>query len=237
MGVAAMDIIVPVLFLAGFVGIFAWIIVTQTRAQRARDAALDALAATRGWRLSRGIEGRRRVATIVPEAGGWRLRLATGHARGQRGSGSVPGFAEFRAEEPAWPGGRAVFAQPLPGAFDGRMGAAGLVGFLQSAALRTVLARVVEPETLADLPRLQSFDPPQGIALMILSTEDPREGNLQAIHDAVHGWRPVARRDMGPPAVTIGPEGMTLRVPGEVTAPDDVAALVGLGERLSRALR
>ncbi len=233
-----MDIVIPILFFAGFVGMFGWIIVSQTRAQRARDAELDALAAARGWTVTRGTEGRRRIAEIAPQGREWRLKLASGYATGgQRNRQSSPGYAEFRAAEPAWPGGRAVFAQRLPSAMLGRMGGAGLVGFFQNAALRTLLGKLVDPDTLRDLDRLKPFDPPPGIELMILATEDPRGGNLRAIHEAVHGWRPVVARDRGAPAVMIGAEGTAIRVPTELRAVPDIEALVALGERLSGALR
>jgi hypothetical protein len=233
-----MEFLVPILFMAVFVGIFAWIIVTQTRAQKARDAAIDALAADRGWRVTRRVEGRRKVAEIAPEGGGWVLKLASGYASSSgRNRSSAPGFAEFRALEPAWPGGRAVFAQRLPAAFEGRIGGTGLVGFFQNAAVKTMLSRVIDPAIVADLGRLKPFDPPPGIELMILATEDPREGNLRAIHEAVNGWRPRVGRDQGAPAVTIGPEGTSLRLPGELTSAEDVGAFADLGLRLAQALR
>lgn len=233
-----MEFIVPILFMAAFLGIFAWVIVTQRRAQKARDAAIDALAVQRGWRVARRVEGRRRVVELAPEGGGWSLKLASGYSTGsQKTRSSAPGFAEFRAEDPAWPGGRAVFGQRLPAAFEGRMGGTGLVGFFQNAAVRTMLSKVIDPAIVADLGRLKPFDPPPGIELMILASEDPRQGNLRAIHDAVHGWRPRVGRDRGAPAVTIGPEGTSLRLPGELLAPEDVASFAEMGQRLVEALR
>ena len=233
-----MDYLVPILFMAGFVGLFAWLIISQTRAQKARDAAIDALAAQRGWRVARRVEGRRRVVEIVPEGGGWALKLASGYTTGsQKTRSSAPGFAEFRAEDPAWPGGRAVFGQRLPMAFEGRMGGTGLVGFFQNAAVRTMLSKVIDPAIVDDLGRLKPFDPPPGIELMILASEDPRQGNLRAIHEAVNGWRPRVGRDRGAPAVTIGPEGTSLRLPGELLAAEDVASFADMGVRLVTDLR
>lgn len=233
-----MDYLVAILFLAVFLGVFAWIIVTQSRAQKARDAAIDALAAARGWRVTRRVEGRRKVAELAPEAGGWALKLASGYGSGSGSNrASIPGFIEFRAREPAWPGGRAVFAQRLPAAFEGRIGGTGLVGFFQNAAVKTMLSRVIDPAVLDDLHRLKPFDPPPGIELTILASEDPRAFNLRAIHEVVNGWRPKMRRDRGAPAVSIGPEGTSLRLPGELTAAEDVGAFADLGLRLAQALR
>jgi hypothetical protein len=83
---------------------------------------------------------------------------------------------------------------------------------------------------------LQPFDAPPGIELSILATEDPRDGNLRAIHDVIHGWKPRHSRDRGAPAVTIGPDGTLLRLPACLEVPDDIADFVETGRRLARDL-
>lgn len=232
-----MDIAITTALFLLFVAVFAWIILAQRKADQRRAAALGALAEQQGWRVARSTEGRRRVIDVAPEAGGWRLRLASGYSTGSsKARTSVPGFTAFVSEVSAWPGGRAVFSQRLPGGIDRMLGGAGMVGFLQNAAVRALLGRVVDPDTLRDLDRLQPFEAPAGIELSILSTEDPREGNLGAIHEAIHGWQPRHHRDRSPPAVTIGPEGTSLRLPFELREPDDIAAFVERGRALAGAL-
>lgn len=231
------DIAITTALFLLFAGGFAWLIIAQNRAQKRRAAALDALAAQQRWRLARRTEGRRRVVEIAPEGGGWSLKLASGYSTGSsKARGSVPGFTAFVSDTPAWPDGRGVFSQRLPGGIDRMLGGAGMVGFFQNAALRTLLGRLIDPDTLRELDRLQPFEAPQGIELSILATEDPRGGNLRAIHEAVHGWQPRHARDRSPPAVNIGPEGTTLRLPFELREPDDIAAFVEQGRALAAAL-
>jgi hypothetical protein len=233
-----MEFFFPILIFGLFIGVFAWLMITQGRKQKARDAAVDQLASQQGWQVERRPEGRRRVTTITPNAGGWTLRLApptsTGNSKSRT---SIPGFSEFRADLPNWPGGRAIFSPKLPGGMERLVGSgSGLVGFLQATAVKTVLRQMVGSDSLAEIGQLQPFDPPPGIELSILSTEDPRDGNLRAIHDVIHGWKPRHRRDRSPPAVTIGPEGTLLRLPACLDLPDDIADLVETGCRLARDL-
>lgn len=234
-----MDFVFAAAFFLVFVGVFAWIIIAQKRADQRRAAALQALAEQQGWRIARSVEGRRRVIEVAPEGSGWSLKLASGFSTGssRNRSNSVPGYTAFVADTPAWPDGRAIFSQRLPGGVDRMLGsAAGLTGFLQNAAVKTLLGRLVDAESLRDLDRLRPFEAPAGIELSILATEDPRGGNLRAIHDVVQGWQPRHARDRSPPAVNIGPEGTTLRLPFELREADDIAAFAEAGRKLAAAL-
>lgn len=232
-----MDTLIAALSVLLFLGILAWVVVAQKRAERRRADALEALARQRGWRVTRGAEGRRRVIEVVPAGGGWTLKLASGYATGSsKARSSVPGYTVLVADAPAWPGGRAVFSQKLPGGVDMMLGGTGLAGFFQNAAVKALLGRVIDPDTLRDLDRLQPFEAPPGIELSILATEDPRGGNLRAIHEAVHGWRPLHHRDRSPPTLTIGPEGTRLRLPFALREGEDIARFVDLGTGLAAAL-
>jgi hypothetical protein len=233
-----MDLAITTAIFLLFLGVFAWIIIAQKRADQRRAAALEALAAQQGWRITRSAEGRRRVIEVAPLSGGWRLKLASGYSTGAaKARTSVPGYSAFVAEVPAWQDGRAVFSQKLPGGIDLLLGSAGgLTGFFQNAAVKALLARVIDADTLRDLDQLRPFQAPAGIELSILATEDPREGNLRAIHEGVHGWQPRHARDRSPPSVTIGPEGTTLRLSLELREADDIAAFVTHGQALATAL-
>lgn len=233
-----MDIAITTAIFLLFLGIFAWIIIAQRKADQRRAAALQALAEQQGWRIARSAEGRRRVVEIAPEGGGWSLKLASGYSTGSsKARTSVPGYSAFVSDTPAWADGRAIFSQKLPGGIERMLGsAAGLTGFLQNAAVKALLGRVVDTESLRDLDRLRPYEAPTGIELSILATEDPRGGNLRAIHDVVQGWQPRHARDRSPPSVNIGPEGTTLRLPFELREADDVAAFVEAGRKLATAL-
>lgn len=232
-----MDAVLPAVF---FVVVFAgaaWIVITHLRKQAARAAALDTLAAGQGWQVERKTEGRRHVTTLTPAQGGWVLRVAPPRSTGSsKNRNSIPGFTEFRADTPNWPGGRAIFSQRLPGGVSNLLGGAGLAGVLQGAAVKAMLNRLVGSEVMAEIGRLQPFDPPPGIELSILASDDPRDGNLRAIHDLIHGWKPRKTRDRTPPGVIIGPEGMTVRLPTELQEPGDIAAFADMGQRLARDL-
>ena len=233
-----MDIALGLLFFALFIGTFGWFIWRGAQIGKRRKAALAALVAARGWRMEAGREGRRQVTTLGPPDGAWTLRL---RAATSSGSGNTrtrnPGSTEFRAAQPAWDGGRAIFTQRLPGGVERMQGGAGLVGLLQVKALRTLMARLVPPEVLDDLPNLQAFDAPPGVELTILATEDPRGADLAAIHTAIHGWRPAHGRDPGPAAVMIGREGFGMRLPDILHEAEDIAAFADRAQALAQALR
>lgn len=233
-----MDPVVPILFIAALAGVVGWLILGGQRDDRRRRADLEALAAREGWMLETRSEGRRKVTEVRPRSGGWVLKLASGHSSGGGKARSwVPGHAEFRAEDPAWHDGVAIFTPKMPLGFDQLRGGSGMVGFFRNAAFKTLMARILDPETQREAERLHPFEPPAGIELSILATADPREGNLRAIHDAVQGWAPKVGRARELPAVRIGPAGTTLRLPAPLVEAEDIAAFVAHGQRLAAALR
>jgi len=233
-----MEFLVPVLFFTLFIGVFVWLIVTQSRQQKARDAALDAMAHQQGWTVERRTEGRRKVTVLSPASGdGWVLRLGLPfRSGGSKSRNSIPGFSEFRADLPNWPDGEAIFSQRMPGGLDRMVGGSGLAGILQNAAVKAVLNHAVGSDVLSNIGQLTPYEAPPGIELSILASEDPRDGNLRAIHDVVHGWKPRHSRDRSPPAVVINAKGTTLRLGTALDEADDIAAFIETGRGLARNL-
>ena len=233
-----MDFVPPLLFMAAFAGVFGWLIVRSRRELKRQRADLEALATREGWTLETQAEGRRKVTLVRPQAGGWMLKLATGYSSGSSKSRTtVPGYSEFRADVPAWADGVAIFSQKLPLGFDQLRGGSGMVGFFQNAAFKALMGRILDPDTLREVERLEPFDPPPGIELSILATEDPRGGNLRAIHDAIQGWAPKRSRARDLPAVHIDRAGTTLRLPTQLAETEDIAAFLAHGQQLAEALR
>lgn len=218
---------------AAFIAVFGGIVWWAVRHERRQRAAIEALAAAEGWTIGYGREGAQPVATISPADGTWSLRLGRPFRRGSgKSSPAHPGSTELTVFEPAWPDGRVIFTQRFPGGFDRLMGGsalAGLASLLQNAALARILDGVVPAAVAADLPRMKPFDPPPGVELAILATEDPRGGDLAAVHAAVHGWTPVRSRDRSPPSLAIGPEGTVVRLAHCLTAAEDIALFVRHG--------
>lgn len=233
-----MDFLLTFGLFALVAGGFAWLIWRGAQTAKRQKADLAALAQRNGWQVAEGREGRRTVTTVTGPDGAWTLRLLPSYSTGSKSTRrSHPGSSEFRAAEPVWDGGRAVFAPRLPGAVERLQGGVGLTGFLQSAAMRTLLSRIVPPEVLDDLPNLRQWDAPAGVELTILATEDPRGADLPRIHDAIHGWTPVHARDRAPPAVMIGAEGFRMRLPACLHEAEDIAAFAERAQALAQALR
>jgi len=235
-----METVFAIIFFVLFFGGMGWFIWRQIRNDRRRRAELEALAQVRGWTLDRSQEGRQQIVSISPPGGDWWLKLAYPYSRNSGKTKSrIPGHTEFRAKAPAWPDGRVVFVSKMPGGFGQLAGGVtrGFVGLMQNSIVRGMLSKVVPPEILDDLDRLQPFEPPPGIELTILATEDPRGGDLQAVHEAVQGWRPIRNRDGSPPMVSIGPEGTSMRLSSCLSEAEDIAHFVdhatALAERLA----
>jgi hypothetical protein len=233
-----MDWVVLLIFVA-FFGAFGWLIWSSVKATRRRQAEVDAMVQAEGWTASRNQEGRQPVVRIEPPMGDWSLRVGYPFRRSSgKTSSSNPGSTEFRAKTPNWPGGRVVFMQRMPGGMGfpaGGLGS-GVAGFLQNSLVKAFLSKVVPAEILADLDRLKPWDAPPGIELMILATEDPREGNLAAVHEVVNRWRPVRSRDGGAPSVSIGPEGITVRLGTCLPEAEDMKSFVEMARRLATDL-
>jgi hypothetical protein len=232
-----MEILVPVLFFSLLLGVFGWLMVSQSRQQKAREAALHAIADQQGWNVERRTEGHRKVTVLSPRGGGWVLRLGSPiRTGGSKSRTSIAGFSEFRADLPNWPDGQAIFSPQMPGRLELKVGAPGLASILQNAAVKAVLNHVVGSDVLADIGRLSPFEAPPGIALSILASEDPRARNLRAIHEVVHGWKPHHHHDRSPPAVILGPRGTTLRLSTSLYEADDIVAFIETGRGLAREL-
>lgn len=233
------DILVPLFFLSFFV-FFGWLIWNGWKTGQRRKAELAARAAEAGWLVERIPAGRVTATEIRPRTGGWVLRLRPAYSRKSGNSrASDPGTTELSFDTPAWPDGLAVFSQKRHGGGTGGQIAqmmGGLGNLLETSMARALLARLIGPE-LAELgPRLQSYDPPAGIELAILATEDPRGADLGAIHRAIHGWKPVRARDQGPPSLTIGPGGTRLRLNYALYEVADFDRFIEIGQTLAAAL-
>jgi len=229
-----MDTVLAIVFFAAAFGGMGWLIISQTRKQKMRQAAVDEMAAQKGWTVERRAEGRRRITILTPGSGDWTLRMSPPISTGgSKSRTSIPGYSEFRSNLPNWPGGRAVFSQRMPGGMDRLMAGTGLLGMVQNVAVKAMLKHLVGVEATSDLERLQPFEAPPGIELSILASEDPRDGNLKAIHDVIHGWKSRHARDRSPPAVTIGPEGMTLRMVTYLDEVEDIVAFIDTGQKLA----
>lgn len=233
------DILVPLIFLGFFAG-FGWLVYHGWRTGRRRRAELAAKAGEAGWRVDRQPSGRVTQTEIRPAEGDWVLRLRPSYSRKSGKSRTTsPGMAELTFADPAWPDGMAVFAQKQGGRAAARMEQVmgGLGSLLENSMTRVMLSRLIGAEMAEFAGRLRPFEPPPGIELMILATEDPRGGDLGAIHRAIHGWRPVRGRDQGPPSVTIGPQGTRLRLNYALYEVADFEAFIATGQTLAAALR
>jgi len=233
-----MDDLFPFLIIGLFALTFGGIIWFGRKQEQQRIARLEALAANRGWQLELGRDGRRKTATFTAPDRAWVLRLASGYSTGgSRSRRRHPGSTEMTLAAPTWPG-QAIFIQRMPGGLEGLVGntGGGLAGFLQNSVVKTFLRRVVPPEILDSLPNLTSFEAPPGVELTILATDDPRHLDLPSIHAFVHGWRPVHRRDLPPPMVSLGRDGLRIRLGDELTEAEDIDALIGAGRTLAQGL-
>lgn len=228
-------VLVPALLVAAG---FAWAIRSHQRAQRLRLAALDDLARARGWRLTRSREGQRQVTRLTDPATGGQVVLTQPSTSGSTNNRIArSGHTEVRAPRPALPRGRVVITQALPGGVERMQGAGGLTGMLQTAALRTVLARIVPVDVLENLSDLRAVDPPPGLPLTILASDPlPRALDLTAIHQAIQGWAPIHARAAGPPALTLSPDGMVLRLPECLAEAEDIAAFADHAQGLAARL-
>lgn len=233
-----MEDLFPLLIIGFFVVTIGGIIWLGRKQEQQRVARLEALAANRGWHLELGRDGRRKTATLTAPDGRWVLRLASGYSTGgSRSRRRQPGSTDMTLSKPSWPG-QAIFIQRMPGGLEGMVGntGGGLAGFLQNSVVKTFLRRVVPSDILDSLPNLTTFEAPAGVELTILATDNPRDLDLPAIHAMVHGWRPVHRRDLPPPMVSLGRDGLRLRLGDELTEAEDIDALISAAETLSQTL-
>lgn len=236
-----MDGLIGPLVFAGIFALFGFIIHKGVQTGRRRRAELDAKAAEAGWSITREAAGRVTETLIRPQGGGWvlRLRPASSHKSGKSRT-QTPGLAEITVADPVWPDGMAIFAQKAgPSAMGGALAKAmgGLGGLMETGFVRSMVSRVLGEDFATFGARLQPFEPPAGIELMILATEDPRGADLDAIHRAVQGWKPVKARDQGPPTLIIGPQGTRLRLSYCLHEVEDIAAFADTGLALAAALR
>lgn len=226
-----------VIGLAGlFFVVFSALVVAMLRRERARDAALAAFCAARGWSLTETRQDRRRLRTITPATGDWRLVLrGPKQSRGTSRSTASRGSSEIRFPDPVFTGGLAVLA-PAPGA--GMGGAAvAVLGFVDAVLPRALLHRLVGEEFADHIGDLKDYPAPGGSGMMILATTDPAFSlDLGAAAQAL-ATATARLGDMpAPPTIMAGTSGMGLRVGVELRDTDRIAALVEIAQALRARL-
>lgn len=236
-----MTILSQILVVTSFflvMGGLVWLVRRDIQTKRRRRAALEALAAAKGWRLETGRDGRRKLVTLSDPADGWALFLAGGYRHGKGNSrGRTPGYTEMRLPARLWPRGTAIFAPPGPlNSFQAIAGGSGLAGLLNNSLAGAMLRDVVPPDAAEDVAGLVRFEAPAGIDLIILATEDPRGLDLTAIRDAVQGWRAQGQNGAGQPTVTLLPDAVVYRLPEILREAEDVESFAAQGADLARRL-
>jgi hypothetical protein len=171
------DILFYLTVASPFLIVFAMLFVSQV-IKRRRERKLTEFAVSQGWvvKHSWGITGPGNCYVIRPKnEAGWELRIrrrATGW--GSFGSASsVPGRAEFRADQPRFANGFVLFAYNA-----GYRRSARAVAFLTRVFGLLVgrpVARWFYGREMGDnLRALKHFESPEGIDLAIFATSDPR---------------------------------------------------------------
>lgn len=251
---------IGIAILVGIVAVIAAIAFFAIRAERRLQAALHELAESRGWHYradtARGF-GQRRAGksfTITPDSAsdGWTLEVARrsssrgGSRSGRKGLSTTvtnPGRAEFRAPEPAFRGGLAVFTTGATGAAMGHghgAAAESLMGLFDNRIGKAVLGHVMGSDVGEHVGQLKSFPAPAGSKLTVMATADPSMFfHLKAIDDALAGWKPARGFIKSSPQLFVSEAGMRLFLNQQVTDPESVARLIDLGldlrDRVMRA--
>ncbi|MCC5987163.1 MAG: hypothetical protein JJT95_05725 [Pararhodobacter sp.] len=238
----------------GFVALFGAILFFSIRAERRLQAALRAMAEERGWEYqtsrTRGM-GRRSATsgfTVTPNgaAADWRLevkRRSSSGSSGRKGAirTSNPGRAEFRAAEPTFRGGLAMFTT---GALGGAIGigqgnmASSLMGMFDNKIGKTVLSHFMGADMGEHVGQLQSFPAPEGSGLTVMATADPSMFfDMEAIGEALRCWKP-AKGSPGNPQLVVGEAGIRLFLSKQITDAETVASFIDLGLELrEKAMR
>lgn len=221
---------------AMFIGGFGALVIWSIRAERARQAAMTALAEARGWRYEHEQRGARQASrfAIHPEGEGdeWQLQVTRRRSGGKRRS-SHPGSSEFRAPSPALPEGLVVV---MPEMGKGIAGAAAtMAGLFDNRIGRALISKSLGPEIGEHLGRLQDFPAPEGSRAMVLATADPSLWfDIAAIAEAIHSWHPRKGSDRSAPMVVIDAGGFRMRVNYEVGDPDLVEQFIALGQQVQQ---
>ena len=236
--------LVLLIILAVFGGL-CWRMWHKYKILRRQRAELEALAGEKGWRHDRSREGRRTVTSIASGDGRWSLRLVSGYSTGggstaggrsHSRSRRVPGFSELHLHAPTWRG-TAIFLQPQSDWVERWTGGSGVMRFLQNTAVKATLITQVPAGVLDDMSRLSAFEAPAGIELSILATDDPRDLDLKAIHDMIHGFSAQHQRGLSPSSVTLGSEGLRIRLSDQLREVEDIASFIDAGEGLAERLK
>lgn len=226
------------LALALFIGGFGALIIWSVRAERARQAAMAALASAQGWRYEHEQLGAKRASRFsftpenTPESADddWRLQVTRRRSGGKRRA-SHPGSSEFRAPTPSLPGGLVVV---MPEMGKGLAGAASsMMGLFDNRIGRALVSKALGPEIGEHLGQLQDFAPPEGARVMVLASADPSLWfDIAAIAEAIHSWHPRKGADRSAPMVIIDGSGLKMRVNYEIGDAELIEAFVALGQRV-----
>jgi hypothetical protein len=187
----------------------------------ARQDAMQAVAARRGWALTVTGErlGRTGTLRLVPRGGlPW---LAEARPKGAAGGPAT----SYEAEAPRWAEGTLLMiAAPLPGAAE-----AGALPAVE--ALRDLLGE--ETARLAETLRVAPG--PEGVA--VLSDANPTlRVDLGDLAQALRGWVPVAPGPRGLPVLVLSPEGLRLRLRHPIRRPEQMERFLDLALELSRLI-
>lgn len=262
------EAITGIAVIIGFVVIFGAIVFFSIRAERRMQAALRELAEARGWSFethsTRGFGRRaaRKGFTLSPAGAGgdWKLDVTRrssssgvsvgvsgkrGRSRSRsrnRTRSTNPGRAEFRAPEPTFRGGLAVFTTGATGAAMGA-GQGGLadsvMGIFDNKLGKTVLSHLMGADMGEYAGQLKSWPTPEGSGITVMATADPSLFfDMEAIGAALGNWKPAKGFFNSSPQLIIGEAGVRLFLNQQITDADSIARFIDLGQELrEKAMR
>jgi hypothetical protein len=217
-----MDVVVDFFWIFGVPLLLLCMLVVSHVVKRRRARRLTEFARSHGWTCqhSWGLTGPGAKFIIRPEHGDrWELRVRRSSA-GRRSR--VAGKTEFRAPEPHFVGGFAMFVS-TGGKDYGLYGLAKILRVFGIVFGKRVMRWLFGAELGESMHLLQAFEAPPGIDLGIFATADPRDKfDLKSISRAVHR---MSDRYNFCPSVRIG-NGLQVVEEGELGFPGSGEAFI-----------
>lgn len=207
---------------AGATGLTYWL---RQREER-RQEDFEALAARRGWSLTRSPQslGRPAVLRLSARSGpGWqaeaRLTSAMGEKAPQRRT------TEWTCEEPRWPAGTLIIGPALA---DGDTAiAANLLHRLDDRQGRRMLQRLTGGRLGVEAVGLRVIDGPE--SLTVIATTDPKlRVDLGNVAKLLATWDPPVSGEEGHPILILSPAGLRLRLRHDTRSADRMEAFIDM---------
>ncbi|QDC09538.1 hypothetical protein FHY55_09900 [Oceanicola sp. D3] len=221
----AIIILVTVVFLGqiALVGALLWW-------AKKREALLRAHCAAAGWHFSTGREGRKTVTRISSPREGWVLQIVVQRSGGSSSSNTTR-YTEWQDPSLALPHGLSILPLDIDGsrAADVERFAGMLGGGLAQAMLGRLLGSMAE-----EVPDLKPV-PLEGSPALLMATPGAEDALRPiALHPAIPA-SPLPRSAR--PAIIRGRDGLSIRLHGALKRPEQIDAVVELGQTLAAALR